>query len=747
MSHAGHHQQGGCSSREGGGKGNNRGGPLSPLEELMRRRGIDEAWNALEEMQRQGLFIDRFTVSRMLMKTAGEGRTRWNPAKVYRGIALVERFITLQPEEADEVLFNALLDTCCRMKDLGRLEATMQRMQELQIYPSHVTLGILVKAYGQAGDVHRVLKVWDDMSEQRKQANAVTYGCMIDACVKCGQVAKAVDIFMDMKRKRKHRNTILYTTLIKGYGLEKDLPNALALFKEMAEEGVPYNTITYNSIIDVCIKCNDVQAAEDHMREMMAPGSSFEPDLITFSTLLKGYCHVGDLDKALQVAETLKACGLKCDELVYNTLMDGCVKANDLSAGIGLFAEMTHAGMKPSSITHSILVRLYQRNGYKGDAHDAVAMLFQHHGLDKPNFVNEHRSGRSSTATEGASHQQKGSGNRKDRQNDRGRDGDQQQGNQKGGGQGRDNREGGCGSGGCMGMNLNMGDGQDDLQGGCGGPSGRSQPRQQRERQQREQDPHFVGAQRLHGRGGMQRMPADQRKQHGGSIPNHPPGVLLGPDPMQDLDLGMGPSGPMSGGGGGYCGGGLPVSGLDPLQGGQMPHSQGPGPCGLPKQQGPGNDNMLGLYPPPIPQRQMPSRGGHMQDNAVSSGWGLQRGGLNAHGGGVQQGGVPLMQVQQPPQRLRHLPPPDMMNPPTGPQQYPLDVPFPSSLVPSQDQYLDRWIDQLPPGSWGPPPEVQYPVNQSQGLQGDPYLEPRGSHGDPMVGVQCGGAPCQGRGY
>merc|ERR1719326_509032 len=125
------------------------------------------------------------------------------------------------------------------------------------------------------------------------------------------------------------------------------------------------------------------------LREMMSGERNLEPDLITYSTLLKGYCHFGDLDRALQVAETIKACGLKCDELVYNTLMNGCVKANDLSAGIGLFAEMTQVGMKPSSITHSILVRLYQRNGYKGDAYDAVAQLYEHHGLQRPSAALE----------------------------------------------------------------------------------------------------------------------------------------------------------------------------------------------------------------------------------------------------------------------------------------------------------------------------------------------------------------------
>jgi pentatricopeptide repeat protein len=359
-------------------------GPASALEDLVRRRGVEEAWNALEDMQRQGLTTDKFTVSRMLMKTVGDSRSRLNPARVYRGIALVERFIDMQPKDVDEVLFNALLDTCCRLKDLPRLEATVQRMKDLKVKPSPVTLGILVKTYGQAGDLQKVLQVWSDMEYQRGQANAVTFGCMIDACVKCGNLAKAIEIFKDMREVGKHKNTILYTTLIKGYGLEKDLKNAMELFREMPREDVPYNTITYNSIIDACIKCGDLPQAEQLLREMTAADSSLEPDLITFSTLLKGYCHVGDIDKALRVAEAIKERGLRKDELVYNTLMDGCVKANDITAGVGLFEEMVQQHMRPSAITHSILVRLYQRAGYEDDAAEAVAQLYQHHGIERP---------------------------------------------------------------------------------------------------------------------------------------------------------------------------------------------------------------------------------------------------------------------------------------------------------------------------------------------------------------------------
>mmetsp|Transcript_2426 Transcript_2426/g.5760 ORF Transcript_2426/g.5760 Transcript_2426/m.5760 type:complete len:756 (-) Transcript_2426:139-2406(-) len=356
--------------------------PGNALEDVMRRRGVDEAWDSLERMHAEGKTTDKYTVSRMLMKTVGDGQAHLDPTRAYRGIALVERFIEMQPEDVDEVLFNALLDTCCRLKDLRRLESCVTWMRRLKVKPSPITLGILVKTYGQAGDLDKVLAAWDEMEEQRGLANSVTYGCMLDACVKCGNLQKAVEVFKGMRSSGKHRNTILYTTMIKGYGFAKDLDKALELFHEMPEEGVAYNAITYNSILEACVKCGDIPSAENIMEQMvMEP--DIEPDLISFSTLLKGYCQAAELNKALCMFDDMKDRSLRCDELVYNTLMEGCVKADDWKAGCGIFGEMVTSGLHPSHITASILSRLLQRAGHE-DADDRVTDLFNLFGLDKP---------------------------------------------------------------------------------------------------------------------------------------------------------------------------------------------------------------------------------------------------------------------------------------------------------------------------------------------------------------------------
>lgn len=54
------------------------------------------------------------------------------------------------------------------------------------------------------------------------------------------------------------------------------------------------NLITYNCIIDACVKCGNWQAASDIFDEMIKE-SSITPDMITYSTLIKGYCKTKDI--------------------------------------------------------------------------------------------------------------------------------------------------------------------------------------------------------------------------------------------------------------------------------------------------------------------------------------------------------------------------------------------------------------------------------------------------------------------
>merc|ERR1719253_2584275 len=87
-----------------------------------------------------------------------------------------------------------------------------------------------------------------------------------------------------------------------------------------------------------------------------------EPNLITYSTMLKGHCQNGDIQTAFAILEQMrKDAHLKPDEIMYNSLLDGCAQNNLVEEGLRLLEEMQAEGVKPSNFTLSILVKLLNR--------------------------------------------------------------------------------------------------------------------------------------------------------------------------------------------------------------------------------------------------------------------------------------------------------------------------------------------------------------------------------------------------
>ena len=92
------------------------------------------------------------------------------------------------------------------------------------------------------------------------------------------QVERAVEIFKTMREEGCQMNTVLYTTLIKGFARAGQVDQAVQIYEEMRKE------------------------------------RSMQPDVITFSILIKANCDVGRLEEALKMLLAMKEAGLKPDE-------------------------------------------------------------------------------------------------------------------------------------------------------------------------------------------------------------------------------------------------------------------------------------------------------------------------------------------------------------------------------------------------------------------------------------------------
>merc|ERR1719261_319336 len=110
-------------------------------------------------------------------------------------------------------------------------------------------------------------------------------------------------------------------------------------------------------MLDANARTGKMDRADELFREMQASGVS--PDVITYSTLVKGYCQAGDIDKGYQVLNEMVKNGVhEPDEILYNSLLDGCAKQHRLDDALKLLDDMQDASVVPSNYTLSIMVKL-----------------------------------------------------------------------------------------------------------------------------------------------------------------------------------------------------------------------------------------------------------------------------------------------------------------------------------------------------------------------------------------------------
>jgi pentatricopeptide repeat protein len=181
-------------------------------------------------------------------------------------------------------------------------------------------------------------------------------------------------------------NTVIYSTILKGFKMQRQPEKVFSVYQEMRQRGIVCNTITFNTILDVCAHGGAMHRVPQLLEDMKAMQPQVEPDIITYSTIVKGYCMSGDVDKAFQVLQEMKRDAKHSpDEILYNSLLDGCAKQHRLDDALRLLDDMSDMNVIPSNYTLSILVKLLGRARRLNQAFTMVETICKEHGF-RPNI-------------------------------------------------------------------------------------------------------------------------------------------------------------------------------------------------------------------------------------------------------------------------------------------------------------------------------------------------------------------------
>jgi pentatricopeptide repeat protein len=195
---------------------------------------------------------------------------------------------------------------------------------------------------------------------------SIMLGCMVEALTSNGETDASYELLQEMLSDPASKplvNAVIYGTVLKGFSHKKRFDRVWSIYQEMLEHKLEFSIVTFNTIMDACARSGDMSRIPALLESLTKQG--LQPNLITYGIVIKGYCQENRLTEALQVWESmLSTTSFKPDEIMYNTILDGCARKGMYERGMTLLSEMRASGIHPTNFTLSVLVKLASRANF-----------------------------------------------------------------------------------------------------------------------------------------------------------------------------------------------------------------------------------------------------------------------------------------------------------------------------------------------------------------------------------------------
>ncbi len=327
------------------------------------------AWKYYEDMERDFLIEpDIFTYSTLLKSIKNFQPDEENIEKVFEILKMVKLSKTngLKP---DEIFYNCILETCVKYNKMEAAEFVFNDMREFALVtPSYITYSIMIKGFGNSNNLEKCFILFHEMKQYSIEPNEVIYGCILNACIKANNIFKACEIYNEIKNYSNiTMNIYIYTILIKGYTYTKNFEKAYEIYYHMlADKNTLPNIIFFNAILDCCVECFDIEMMKkiyDDLRQRSVSDENYpQPDLITYSTIIKGYSKIKDSSKVLDIYYYLcRREDIKLDEIIYCSVLDCLLKTERLNEALSIYNEMIKTKINKTNASYSILIKIFSK--------------------------------------------------------------------------------------------------------------------------------------------------------------------------------------------------------------------------------------------------------------------------------------------------------------------------------------------------------------------------------------------------
>ena len=199
----------------------------------------------------------------------------------------------------------------------------------------------IIRVLGEAHEVEEAFNIYRSMQVGVVvEPNIITYGSLMAACERSGSVGKVDEVFSEMKKNRITPNDFVCGAAISCFKKKGRWNRAVKLLEKMIKDrSIVVTTSTFNTVLSAVCDAGEVDRASDVMNMMRASGATHNSQ--TYRVFIEALCAAKRPTIAADLLVEMKREGVPCSTDLYVAVVTSLEQKRNYKKALSVYALMT----------------------------------------------------------------------------------------------------------------------------------------------------------------------------------------------------------------------------------------------------------------------------------------------------------------------------------------------------------------------------------------------------------------------